>query len=284
MKLLLHPQVEQQIEKFVEHAPHAILITGKAGSGKRSLAYYAAARVLGVDPDAIERYPHITLVEPVDGSISIDAVRSLQHTLSLKNGSSNAQRVAIVLDGHTLGEEAQNALLKTLEEPPAGAVIIITAAGASNLLPTVRSRMQELAVTTPGSADLQKHFAALGHSTETIQRAGRLSGGLPGLMHALLTGDDSHPLYVATAQARDLLSKDTYQRLLLVDSLAKNKQACLDLCFVLGQMADISLQTPKPLAAQQSWRRVLTASYEASSQLATNAGPKLIMTNLMLSL
>src|SRR6185437_496763 len=117
MNLLLHPTTKNQLDQFTEHPPHAVLISGPTGSGKRSLAFYFAAQVIGTDPDAIETYPHRTIIEPRDGSISIDAIRDLQHSLSLKSGSSDALRVALIIDGHLLGEEAQNALLKTLEEP-----------------------------------------------------------------------------------------------------------------------------------------------------------------------
>lgn len=284
MTVVLHPTTENQLQQFSEHPPHAILITGPAGSGKRSVAFLLAARALGRSEDTIESYPRLTVIEPDNGSISIDAIRNLQHTLSLKGGSSDERRIALIIDSHTLGEEAQNALLKTLEEPPAGAIIILTSSNATSLLPTVRSRTQELAVYPPAADALVAHFTETGHTGEAITKAQRLSGGLPGLMQALLSEDTTHPLYEATTTAREIIQKDTYNRLLLVDALAKNKQRCLDICFVLGQMADIALQSARNSAQQRGWQRVLQASYDARTAFDTNAGTKLIMTNLMLSL
>ena len=88
-------------------------------------------------------HPDVTLIEPDNGRIKIDQVRQLQHELSL-SPFEGRWRVSIVTDFETATREASNALLKTLEEPPARVVLALTARDASLLLPTIVSRCQVL--------------------------------------------------------------------------------------------------------------------------------------------
>lgn len=73
--------------------------------------------------------------------ITIDQVRDLQHQLSLKPYAAKL-KTGIILEAQRMTVEAQNALLKTLEEPPAHSVLILTALSTKNLLPTIVSRCQ----------------------------------------------------------------------------------------------------------------------------------------------
>jgi len=181
--------------------------------------------------------------------------------------------------------EAQNALLKTLEEPPAGTVLILLATSLDAVLPTIRSRVRQLAIRTPDNDALTAYFHEKGHSSAAVDSALRISGGLPGLTHALLTEDQQHPLFVATTHARGILQSKTYERLLLVDTLAKQKELCLDVLYVMGRMAHMALARPGgPPDASQRWQRVLQASFDAERQLGRSVQAKLVLTNFMLAL
>jgi hypothetical protein len=83
--------------------------------------------------------------------------------------------------------------------------------------------------------------------------------------------------------ARRLLSATTYERLLMVDELTKQKQLAQDTVFILQQMARLSLQSAAGQAASK-WQRILKASYEVAEELQQSAQPKLCLTNLMLNL
>src|SRR5262245_35512401 len=71
--------------------------------------------------------------------LRVEQVRKLQERLAYRP-LEGTRKVAIVVSAHLMNEKAQNAFLKTLEEPPAGAIIILVASNADTLLPTVRSR------------------------------------------------------------------------------------------------------------------------------------------------
>lgn len=283
-QLVLHSVTRRQLESFSQAPSHSVILIGPTGSGKLSIAKELLENVLNLSPGTFDDYLYANVSSPQEGkAISIEVVREMRQFLSLKVPShATYNRAIIIEDSHKLTTEAQNALLKTLEEPPDGTIIVMTANHVQSLLPTIRSRSQAINVKSPGLEALQSHFTDSGATSKDIAQAYVVSGGLPGLMSAML-GNQDHPLRAATVKARELLGQTTYERLCGVDELSKQKLLATDVLFILQQMAHVSLQTASGAAAKQ-WQSVLEASYEATRQLSVSAQPKLVLTNLMLSI
>lgn len=279
-QLILHPYTAKQIEAATRKPSQALMIVGPLGSGKKTVALELVGTILGIADASVD--PYVRHVMPEDGkAISIAAVRELERFLTLKVPDDRAyNRAVLIEDAHLLTTEAQNALLKTLEEPPAGTIIIMTVSHEQSLLPTIRSRAQTLLVKQPGSDELRAYFED-DHSAEAVKKSLAISSGLPGLMTAILT-DEDHPLLVATARARQILQSDRYERLLLVDELAKDKALAADTLFILQQMAHVSLQSAGGAGARK-WQNILTRSYDAAEALQANANAKLVLTDFMLN-
>lgn len=284
MTLVIHPQTQKQLKRFSIEPSHALLIVAPRGSGKRTLARHLAEQLLGLADNLLDDYPYKLFLSPLEGkSIGVEAVRELEHFLSLKvPGHGELNRVVIIEDAQTMTTEAQNALLKILEEPPAGTLLLLTATNSQAVLPTVRSRTQLIDLLTPNYHELESYFASKGYDTADIKRLANLSGGLPGLMDALLS-DQEHPLRLATDKARQLLSQSNYERLLIVEELTKDRALLVDTLFIMQQMAQVSLRTASGPAARR-WQKVLETAYEATKQLNNSGQPKLVLTNLILSL
>lgn len=282
--IALHEATQQRLLQFAQAPSHAVLITGAAGIGKLTVARYAASQVLDISEDRLDKYAYVSFVLPDDGkAISVAAVRQLEHLLSLKvPGTAPIRRVIIIDQAHTLTHEAQNALLKMLEEPPADTVFILTSPSVQQLLPTVRSRLQTIDVVKPQRGVLLEYAVRAGIASERLDAVYAISGGLPGLALALAS-DADHPLIASATKARELLGQTKYQRLLQVDRLAKDKQLTSDCLGLIGQMAHISLQTASGPAAQR-WQHIMRASYRAAEALTLSAQPKLVLTNLCLNL
>lgn len=283
---VLHNHTARRLAELRTHPPHALTVIGPSGIGKMTIATALASQVLVSDDAKVLDLPAVKVLRATkERSISVDAVRELEHFMSLKMVGSS-WRVAIIEDAQYLTQEAQNALLKTLEEPPADTLIILTSSSEQLLLPTIGSRTQSFHIQRPAVADLETYFSARGYSKTAITQAILMSGGLPGLMHALLDGDSTHPLVSAAQTARQLLQLGTFERLAMVDGLSKQRDATLDVLGILQHMAHLALQQAAQKSASQAtpWRKILQASYSATEALLQNTQSKLVLTDLMLSI
>jgi len=286
--IVLHDLTRAHIGRFVAQPSHALLLVGHAGIGKQTIADYIMSQLLQTDP---AQYPYIRTIVPEKdkSSIGIEAVRDLQQFLKLKLPTNAAWRFVIIPDAQGLTTEAQNALLKLLEEPPERTILVLSTTSEQALLPTIRSRMQQLTVHVPSQNDVIRFFDANNREPKDIQQAFLMSGGLPGLMHSLLS-DTEHPLKDAVLTARKLLQSTQFERLCMVDGLSKDKPKTLNVLFVLQHMARAaSLQGSKASDGSatkriKQWHKVQQAAYKAEQAYSVSAQAKLTLTNLMLSL
>ncbi len=110
--------------------------------GKRLAAYDLAAAVLG-DPGRVMRrsHPDLYVLEPLGDQIRIDPIRELRRDLHMRPFEGD-HRVYLILSAHLMNEEAADALLKDLEEPPSYAVIVLVADELGPLPETIHSRCQ----------------------------------------------------------------------------------------------------------------------------------------------
>ena len=212
-----HPAATAAIQAMiVGNAPHAIVIAGPAGVGKMTLALDLAAGLLCDAPEPadrpcrecrgchlVERGSHADLhrlapsgpgnqvrigthTAPESGT-----VRRLISDLALLPVEGGA-RVAIVERADRMNEEAQSALLKTLEEPPAGVTIVLCADREDQLLPTVLSRCVRLRLGPVATREIEGILADAGIAdAPAAARLARLSGGRPGIARTWALAPDA---------------------------------------------------------------------------------------------
>lgn len=278
---IIHSQTQARLTAFLNRPSHALLMIAPTGSGKQTLAYQLIGQLMDLPLDRVTNHQYVRIINAgKDKSISIEKVRELEQFLS-RRVPGDGRRVVLIEDAHLLGTEAQNALLKTLEEPPANTTLLLTVAHEQALLPTIRSRAPSLMILRPEASALKAHFEAAGYDSNVIARAAAMSGGLPGLMDAMLRDDTEHPLMQAAKLARDIAQGSMFDRLTMVDGLSKDREQCLQVLSVLQQMARVSLRAGN---MAETWQRILKGSHTASGELLSSGQPKLVLTNLMLSL
>ena len=127
---------------LVDGDAHAFLFHGPAGVCKERAAFAFAGALLGDPRRVVERtHPDLNVVEPLGDMIRIDVIRNLHHDLHLRPFESD-RRVYLILGAHRLNDDAADALLKDLEEPPLYATIVLVADELGPIPETIRSRCQ----------------------------------------------------------------------------------------------------------------------------------------------
>ena len=225
--------------------PHAVLLVGPASSGKTTLALDLAAALLCVDPDTAARpcracrgcrlvasgnHPDLHRLAPdgPGGQVRIGkatdpepgTIRHLIGELALLPVEGGA-RVAIVEQAHRINDDAQNALLKMLEEPPAGVTIVLCADEEECLLPTVRSRCVRVRLGPVAGREIERWLGELGVAdAPSAARFARLAGGCPGLALAYARAPEAARLRGEIARGLlDLLTAGRHERLTSVRTL-----------------------------------------------------------------
>lgn len=174
----------------------SLLFSGPQGLGKRLLAAWYGARVNCQSPPAgppwscscsncrlvlKNSHPDVIWLERSPGKLSLGVAdaRELIHQLYLKPYQASS-RVCIISEAERLTEEAQSALLKTLEEPPDSNLLILVASQESKLLPTVQSRCRITRFRPVEDVELMGWLEAKGCPAEVAARYAGLAQGSPG--------------------------------------------------------------------------------------------------------
>ncbi len=295
MKLLLHPLTSRQLAAAQLEPTGGYVFHGIRSMGK-ALAARELARKLNCHGDAVRlcgacrqfdagTYPDFHEIRPEGRpSITIEQVRQINHALSLSPYYAQGTRLVLIDDAHTLTIEAQNALLKLMEEPPPRTLFVLVTEHLGALLPTVCSRLVPLyfaPLATPAIADYLTAEHGLGPSDATT--AAELASGAPGLAVRLIqdsaTAETFHEL---NAAAHTALTASTFDRLLLAKRLAETKADLTVLAQRLQSTLIERLRRDEASIAQAT--HGLAALEQFRRALAGNVGARVALERLMLEL
>ena len=227
-----HEWAERVLKRHIESGKtrHAYLFTGAPGIGRRTLALRFIKALDCLNPPApgefcgecrncrqIERMQHPDLLigsaETEGGSFKVDTVRAIQHDLNMMPYTA-PWRSALLLRFEEANASSQNALLKTLEEPPERSKLFVTASNENALLPTIGSRCEVIRLRPMPIAELREALITKkGMDPEMARRTAHISAGRAG--YALRLADDPDELSRIVGIASDgldLLESDIPSR------------------------------------------------------------------------
>ena len=310
------------LKKHIVHGTtrHAYLFSGPPGLGRRTLAVRFAQALncptpaetgipCGVCRDCKQiesmRHADLTIVQSdAEGSIlKVDQIREARKTLILKPFMSK-YRVALFLRFQEANDNAANALLKTLEEAPSYAVLILTADSPEQLLPTILSRCEVLRLRPLRVEAVQKALEGTGVETGRARLMAHISGGRMGYAIRLIENDTL--LEKREERLNDLLAllpASRVEKFAYADKLSKDKDSLRQtIAFWLSYWRDVMLraaqaETPlvnvdrnleiEDLAGKMdlsSARTVVSGLENALEKLERNVNPRLLAEVLLLDL
>jgi DNA polymerase-3 subunit delta' len=192
-RLPWHDALWQGVAHDRERLPHALLITGQPGLGEQAFAERLARALLCAESNieacgacrecqmlAAGTHPDLTHIEPLEEgkAIVVDQVRALINFATTRPHSAH-HKVTIISPAERMNLNAANSLLKLLEEPPLGNIMMLTSDRPTALPATIRSRCQRLHLKTPARDDALAWLTTQGAPASSAELAIDLAGGAP---------------------------------------------------------------------------------------------------------
>jgi len=240
---------------------HAYLFAGPPGLGRRTLALHFAQALNCPTPldagipcgqcrdckqIAAMQHPDLTIIqaESEGGTLKVDQIREARRMLALKPYQSS-YRVSIFLRFQEANDNAANALLKTLEEAPSYAVLILTADNPEQLLPTIVSRCEVLRLRPLRIEEVMRDLESRGVESGQAKLIAHISGGRPGYAHQLIESDSLlEKREELLNNLQGLISASRVEKFAYADKLSRDKEAMRQAILIwLSYWRDVMLRS-----------------------------------------
>jgi DNA polymerase-3 subunit delta' len=250
-----HGAIKRSLENAVEQGRvnHAYIFSGPSGVGKFMTARAFAAAMLCPEGGCgecnvcrrvvEEKHPDVLVVRPAGKNIPVETIRALRLDAFRKPAESD-RKVYIIKNADRMWDEGASTLLKVLEEPPGNTVFVLISANPEGMLPTIRSRCQQINFSLVPAGELREYLIERkGVSAEKAELVVRLTGGVLG--RALDWCDDPSRLSRRDSvlrMARSLKQADINQALEMAQELYREVRGPVE------ELASVYQERKKELA------------------------------------
>lgn len=269
-----------QIEEYFKNPRHAVLLTAPKGYDMHGVVKkltelfpgYAKERLLEVLPNE-------------KGSIGIDEVRTIKKSVELKSYSPQDHVYVVIYNVSSMTDEAQNALLKALEEPNINVHFILTTTSTGGIFDTILSRVELIHVSKPSKQMIVHSLKSLGYAETSIEEAYRFADGIPDTMLGILDQPEKNAYSVTAATCKQFLVSSPYERLRIIESYTSDRLLLISFLDTLLTLIKASiLSLPQHSPKKEAWRRRCSEILELKDMLHSNISVKLAATALAINL
>jgi len=290
MEIIGHQKIINLLDRAIakDAVSHAYLFSGPESVGKFTVALDFAERLIGnidsISSDLLSIKPEIEenkgVIKKLD--IKIEAIRNLLHKLSLTSVGGR-YKVVIIDDADRLNRTAQNALLKTLEEPNAKVVLILVCQDERKLLPTIISRCQKMRFGLLKEAEIEKIVpnGAINKKEVIFWSVGR-----PGIAMSILNNPTELGWRQDTLQEfGGLFSKNVSEKFVLAEAWSKDigeLHKKLKLWLIILRLAMLGKSQSAKVAPEAALILIEAIAESVKTIKETNSNTRLILENLLL--
>jgi DNA polymerase-3 subunit delta' len=284
-----------------ENIPHALLFSGPEMIGKKKIAIEFIKSIFcknvcnecyfckAIDSNSL---PDLNIIYPFEGNIGIEELRTLKNNLSLKSYN-NCLKVGIIDDVHLMKKEAQNALLKTLEEPKGETLIILITSYPQLILKTIRSRLQEIKFSLASKKEIESHLISLGATKKKAEDIALISSGQVGKAIEFFNVPDKIEFFDRTIEdIISLIKSSMYERFEYAKNFKEDQNKILEVLDIWerflrremlliifknqGILNNYTLEKTKEIIKKIEEAKILISS--------SNVNKKMALENLLISL
>jgi len=286
--MLISNSSKKQIDLFLKDPSNSLVIESISQKSGLEVTDDLVKKLLGLKPDYdLDNYDYFYKVKKTKtNSVSIDDIRDLIKKLSLKSlNNKNINRVCLITDSELMSEEAQNSILKILEEPPKDTVIILLTKSITALKPTIISRSSIIKIIKPTFNEFTKYYTD-SKLSEDFKNKYDLTDGNMDYFNKYLESTIDLSSDKDVALIKSFLSANKFDRLLMVNDFCSNTLIFENLIFTLRNIIKIGIDSSIQKSNNQTkmWISYLKAIEMTENGYSKLVNRKLLFTNLCLNM
>lgn len=273
-QLILHPRTRTQLEQFLTHPTHALMLTGPMGVGLGTIARTMGHQLAGANVIYVAPTLHNKQKTTIINADDIAELGSI-----VRNHRDNV--LVIIIDGADCAVSGVfERMLKLIEEPVPKVYYIFTAHSLQNIPATIMSRSALIKALLPTEADCAVLYSEL--DSTVASQVKFMANRRPALIKRLTSDDNFFASESSSMQiAKEFMQNAVSSRMEIIDALP-DKESATSLCHDLAQLV-ISLASAGRLKNSQKVASQLLLLSETADRLTNNGNLRLQLTNLAIN-